>query len=168
MRLRDPNIQVGSNSSIAQGGGLNQGRRPRIVLAIILLFMVGGIFLAIIGGRSGSLPQADQNKGATFQGMSSFIDNGLTSVQVNELIKAFNKFSANARDVSIESNSLSPGAHTPGTLAPFTIKFNVAVDSTQYTGTVSYTDTSSLSLVLFDRSNKQVFDSGLITSAQKN
>lgn len=155
--------QVNEGAVASNDGGPASNRRWWSVFSIVLILLIGATFL-IINSRSPGLPRADQNKGTAFQGMSSFINNGLTSDQVNEIIKAFNKFSANAKDVSVDTNSLSPGPHTPGTLDPFTIRFRATVDSSRLTGTVSYTDLSSIRLVLFDTAGKQVFDSGLITS----
>jgi hypothetical protein len=135
----------------------------RVVIGLVLLILIGTIILiAQSSNRSHSYPQADQEKSTTFQGMSSFINDGLTTDQVNGLIQAFSKFSPKAKDISINSNSLYPGPHKPGDGSPFTINFNSTIDSTTYKGTVSYSDLSSVRLILFDESGKQAFDSGVI------
>lgn len=149
------------------GNNQNQSR-----LRLLLLFGLGIILVAalIFGVAKGThkptkFPQADQSTGTTFQGLSAFISNGLTTDQTNDLIKAFSTFAPNSKNVSIDTSSISPGPRDPNKISPFSLNFKVAVDSSSYRGVVSYSDLTSVRLILYDSSGKQVFDSGTVKSS---
>jgi hypothetical protein len=131
-----------------------------IVIAAVVV-IIGILFLISEGGHNSSnFPKADQEQSTTFEGMSAFIDKGLTTDQVNRMIKEFSKFSPVAKTVSIDTESLSPGPRDPNKVSPFIINFNLAIDSKPYKGSVSYFDLSSVRLILRNLSGQQVFDSG--------
>lgn len=138
-------------------------RRPRILLIALCIF-----FLAVVGAiiltahdHGPDFPKADQAQSTEFQGIDSFIDSGLTTAQTNEMVKDFSKFSPKAKTVSVDPNSLSPGPHDPNLDQPFTINFNVSIDSTPYRGTVFYSGLDKLRLTLYSASGSPVFDSDL-------
>ncbi len=131
----------------------------------LLVFIIGlGVFAEqAFHSKSSRPPQADQNHDTTFNGMSAFIDNGLTTDQSNNLTKAFSKFAPKARSVSVDANSLSPGPHNPRSADPsFSINFNVSIDGVSYSGTVKYSGLYLVRLFLFNQAQQQVFDSGNI------
>lgn len=154
-------MQLGDNRAMQTYS--NGSRRRLLVLGIGLLLIIG-VVVAVAGGskhQSGFAP-AYQQQSPTYEGMSAFIDNGMTTEQVNNLIQAFSKFAPKAKVISIDTSSLTPGPHTPGTLNPFTIRFSLTVDSKPYNGVVSYSNLSSIRLYLYAASGRQVFDSGVI------
>ncbi|HEX2558112.1 MAG TPA: hypothetical protein VHK86_07300, partial [Nitrososphaera sp.] len=107
--------------------------------------------------------KADQNHAPSFSGMQAFLDNGLTTNQVDGLIEAFTKFSSAAKNIAIDSGSLSPGPHDPNSVQPFTTNFIVRIDNATYKGVASYSDLDSIRLLLFNPANNaQVYDSGTI------
>jgi hypothetical protein len=160
MQLRNNrDMQAYPNNNGA--GRSSNTRRWVIVFVVALVFIFGAIFI-ISKGSNGSrnFPQADQEHSTVFEGMSSFIKSGLTTDQVNNLTKEFSSFSPKAKTVSIDTQSLTPGPHDPNKINPFTINFKLTIDSKPYTGTVIYFDLSSVRLILYNSSGKQVFDSG--------
>lgn len=155
------------NSSNSYDKGYGNSQKPRIIFILmgllILVVLVLGLGLTVFH-KTPSPPQADQNHSTTFEGMSAFINNGLTTTQVNGILKAFSKSSPTAKNITVDPNSLSPGPHDPNKINPFTINFNLTIDSTAYKGLVSYSDLNSVRLTLFTLSGKQVFDSGVVSA----
>jgi hypothetical protein len=167
MAWSDPMMAEEDNRAMQANS--NNGRRSRlrfIVICALALVLVASAALLIINSSHSSpnFPKADQEQSTIFQGMSAFINNGLTTEQVNELIQSFSKFTPTAKTVSIDPASLTPGPHDPNKINPFTINFNASIDSSPYKGTVSYTDLSSIRLILYSSSGKQAFDSGTISN----
>lgn len=137
----------------------NKTRRVRIRVFIFftVLFLGLGVYLIIVN-RPSRPQQADQNHAASFSGLSSFVDSGLTNDQVNNLIKAFSKYAPSAKTVTVDTNSLVPDPHDPGSPV-FTIRFKATVDSTPYQGLVKYSGLEMARLILYADNGKQVFDS---------
>lgn len=144
----------------------NGGRRRLLAVLGIALVLIIGIIIAVTagGGHQSGFPPADREQSTTFQGMSSFINDGLTTDQVNYLIQGFSKFSPKAKNIAIDTNSLTPAPHNPG--QPFAIKFRLNIDSAPYKGTASYSDLTSIRLSLYNLSGKKVFDSGVIPASE--
>lgn len=140
-----------------------RSQRSRFIWIIsgVALVLVVTVLVIILTRGPGHYPKADQGHGTTFQGMSSFIQNGLTTDQVNGLIKDFSKFSSSAKTVSVDPTSLIPGPHNPNSGDPsFTITFRVSIDSASYRGSVVYSGLSAVRLILYNNAGKSVFDSG--------
>jgi hypothetical protein len=157
--------EAGSENKV----GYNRNRKRWIAyLALALILIAGSIFLTSKATHhSSSFPPADQEQSSTtFQGMSSFISDGLTTEQVNSILGAFSRFSPKAKTVSINTGSLVPGPHDPSKLNPFTIGFNLTIDSTPYKGVASYSDLNSIRLTLYTSTGKQVYDSGVIPAQE--
>jgi hypothetical protein len=171
MRNRDDKIvgdarETGSNSS--SGPRLSRMLWVLIGAVMLLIFIVVAV-LVTPHNKNAKLPQADQEHSTIFQGMSSFIDSGLTTDQDNGLIKAFSKFSPKSRDISVDVSSLSPGPHNPDSSDPsFTINFSVRIDSASYAGTARYSGLHAVRLILYTKDDKQVFDSGIIDQSATN
>lgn len=110
-----------------------------------------------------STPQLPSVATIMFDGEDTFIDQGLSTTQVNALKQDFFKFKPTAKTVAIDPASVRPGPHNPDTDIGFSTAFSVKVDSASYKGLVRYTDLTSVRLFLYDpQTNKLVFDSGNI------
>lgn len=131
---------------------------------VLALFFIIFMFYGFFHHRPVSFPQADQLQATTYEGMSSFIDRGLSTDQVNGVMRAFSKFSPSAQTVSVDTESLVlyPGPKHDGT---FFVKFDVSVDSEDYKGTVSFSDIESIRMVLYDQNGKNIFNSGVVTAS---
>lgn len=147
------------NNNYSNSGSGRGGLRWALI-ALVLVFIAASIFLIVESGHKSGFPKADQEHSTTFEGMSSFINKGLTTDQVNLMIKDFSKFSPKANTVSINTTSLTPAPRDPNKVSPFVINFNLSIDSNPYKGVVSYFNLDSVRLVLYASSGKQVFDSG--------
>src|SRR4051812_47099023 len=129
----------------------NGRRNTRLIIiaAFIFIVLIMSAVLIYKHNSSSNFPVADQGHSTTFQGMSAFIDNGLTTQQVNGLIKDFSRFLPKSNIVSIDTNSLYPGPHDPHSSDPsFSISFNVNIDSSAYKGVVRYSGLESVGLIL--------------------
>jgi len=111
-------------------------------------------------------PKNDQNTTPTFTGTPSLINDGLTTAQINDLVQAFNDFAPKAKQVTIDTGSITTGPLNPAATTPvFTLMFDVNVDNTTYKATVSHSDALSLTLQLVNpQTGQQAFNSGVITS----
>jgi hypothetical protein len=166
------NIRAGAAPDTDYSGG-SQPRRLKtlwILLGLVIVIVLATTaLLSTTNNKRTSLPQADQAHSTVFQGMNSFIDSGLTTDQVNGLIKAFSKFSPKAQEVSIDTSSLSPDPHDPNSSDPsFTITFNVNIDALAYTGIASYSGLDTVRLFLNANGGNQVYDSGIINQSATN
>lgn len=161
------NMQSNSNGGYGLDEALRRKRLRWTIVILLIILLLSGIYLGFkTSSHPADLSKVDQRQSTVFQGMSGFVNNGLTTEQVNYLIQAFSKFSPNAKVVSINTATLTPGPHDPGSLNPFTILFTVSVDHSTYSGIASYSDLTSIRLTLNDNSGKQVFDSGIIPAEE--
>lgn len=155
--MMDNRIMQPDSKPSGGGGPL----RSRVLLTVILIFFIAtvGAFLLISHDHGPTFPKADQQQSTEFRGFNSFISSGLTTSQVNGLIKDFSKFSPKAKSISVDPNSLSPGPHDPNLDQPFTIIFSVTIDSTLYKGTAFYSGLDTVRLALYSSGGNPVFDS---------
>jgi hypothetical protein len=162
------NMQNYHEGSADNNVGYRRRRLLLIGVAVLVIILIFGSILLLGKSphRSSSFPPADQGRSTVFQGMSYFVDDGLTTEQINSMIGAFSKFSPTAKTVTIAPNSLVPGPHDPSKLSPFTINFSMTIDSVPYSGVASYSDLTSIRVILHNSSGKQVFDSGVISAAE--
>ena len=110
------------------------------------------------------LPSADD---ITFQNISSLRDNGLTNQQVNYVRLLFFAFNHNVQTVSIDTSTIRSIPYDPNSNnVTLGLNFNVVINNTPYTATVSYNDLTNIQLTLLDAQGSQVFskDSTTITN----
>lgn len=100
------------------------------------------------------------SSGMQVDNLSALSDSGLTTLQVNAFVSALQKFDPSANSASIDTSTIT---HKPGTI-PVTYTFNLSVSGTSYRATLRLPSLSSAQLLLKDTNNKQVFDSGVVTS----
>lgn len=144
--------------------GKSKLRWVLLSLAVLIILVVAAVMFSR-NHITSIYPRADQEQGTTFNGMSAFISGGLTTSQVNGLLKAFSKFAPTAKTISMNTDSLSPGPHDPNSGDPtFTIDFSVSIDSAPYSGTVKYSGLDIIRLFLYGANKKQIFDSGVINT----
>jgi hypothetical protein len=150
------------NTSSPQNNA-SQARRRAIWISAGIIALILAIVIVLVSSShhaTPGFPQADQEQSTVFEGMSSFIDSGLTTDQVNELTSDFSKFSPKAKIVSVDTSSLSTAPHNPHSSDPsFKINFRATVDSTPYKGTVKYSGLYTVNLFLYKTTGQQVFDS---------
>jgi len=105
------------------------------------------------------------NSDTEFDGIDTLIDDGLTSVQANNLEAAFLKFRPGADSVVIDTDSIVGSTYNPNNPGQLLFTFSVSVDSDNYTAVVDHSDFSSVQLTLKDAdSGRQVFNSGVVDS----
>jgi hypothetical protein len=101
----------------------------------------------------------------TFNGQGGLINAGLSVSQVNDIEQDIFQYKSTANTVTIDQNSIEPGAHNPNTDIGFTLNFDVSIDGTSYTAVASYTDTQDAALQLTNTAGQVVFTS---SSVQQN
>jgi hypothetical protein len=100
-----------------------------------------------------------------YLGISNLVDAGLTDDQLLRLKYAFNNYftqsKKNAKEVSIDVNSIVHGPHNPNSNSPFSLNFNVTVDrSKTLKAKIEYTGLEDIRLFLYDqKTNTQIYDS---------
>lgn len=110
--------------------------------------------------NNNNTPQVRTAEDINFEGTDALINDGLTTDQVNEMEQYFFQFKSSANTVTIDQNTVGPGPHNPNVVSPFTLNFNVAIDSTSYKATISYTDLNNVTLQLFNpQTGAVVYDS---------
>lgn len=108
-----------------------------------------------------------------YQGTNQLINNGVTSRQVKDYIKAISLFGQQNHilisAVSIIPSSVTSPPYTPGQ-NPYVINFNININNTPYKATFNYySNLVSAQLLLFNpTTNKQVFNSGILTTQKTN
>lgn len=142
-------------------------RKSKIIALTLFLLVVLGFGLYYFNSSSSTKnpPKADQNHAPSFYGTEAFIDSGLTTNQVNGLIKALEKYAPRSNNINIDTNSLTPGPHDPDKVSPFTINFKIAIDSVTYNGKIVYSGLKDIHLYLYSpASGRQIYDSGVVIS----
>jgi hypothetical protein len=95
-----------------------------------------------------------------FIGTETLINDGLSVTQVGELEQYFFQYKPSVNTVKIDPASVEPGPHDPNTTSPFTLNFNVSIDSASYKAIASYTDLENITLDLYNpQTNTLVFTS---------
>lgn len=108
--------------------------------------------------RSVTLPTSQD---INFEGTDALINNGLTTGQVTNLEEEFFHYKPSAHTVSIDTSTVEPGPHNPNVDTSFTINFDVAIDSSAYKATISYSNLDSVQLFLYNsKTDALVFNSG--------
>jgi hypothetical protein len=96
-----------------------------------------------------------------FAGVDSLLSYGLTTTQESSLEQEFFSFDPSASNITIDTGSISLAPYNPNSSNTTTsINFNVAVNSTSYKATVTYSNITSLELYLYNiKTNALVYES---------
>ncbi len=95
-----------------------------------------------------------------FDGLSALSNNGITVSQINMLKSLLFTFRPYGQNISIIDNSLTSSLPNPANSNPFSLQFNLKIDSTIFKANLSYgSDLNSITLNLYDNNNKLVYSS---------
>lgn len=94
----------------------------------------------------------------TFTGMDEITNHGLTADQTYNLRNLFFAYKQRAKTVQINTGSIAQAPHNPDSNDPFVLNFNVTIDSTVYSASISYTDLQNVELTLRDSTGATVFN----------
>lgn len=121
-----------------------------------------------VDGTVQGVTSSDNDNGSGFIGFDSLTDQGLTAFQYKGLQQAFSNFDDNLKYAAVDTDTLVNSANTTNDLtAPQFFTFSVSVDGKDYSAKADYWDVTKVRLHLYDtKSQKQVFDSGDIDTAQ--
>lgn len=121
--------------------------------------------VSIDGQQQGYLVPTQNNNGTQFSGIDSLMSVGITALQAQELQTAFQKFDPSARNVNINASSIVLPAINPNNPSlTSTYGFSVSFDGKNYDAKLNVTGLNEIELFLsVAQTNKQVFDSGLIS-----
>jgi hypothetical protein len=114
-------------------------------------------YLSVRAKATAALPSANN---IAFDNMNALINSGISSDQINDLEQHFFSYKPSVKTVAVDASSVEPGPHNPNTDTSFTMNFNVSIDSVSYKATISYADTETVRLYLYNASGALVFDSG--------
>jgi len=101
-----------------------------------------------------------------YLGVTGFLDNGLTTEQLNDVKYAFYKYATSTtpkiKQVSFTKDSFK--ATPPDANGKTTMTFDVVLDNKpKMHGSILYYNTDTIELTLQDASNNKIFESGVIT-----
>jgi hypothetical protein len=167
----DGNVSVDE----AAGGGYDfglmlepQGQTYKISVSVDNLNGVLSTSLSINGQQQGYLTPTQGNTGTQYSGIDSLVSNGLTSLQASELQTAFQNFEPTAETITINTNSIVlPHLNPDNASLTQTYGFTVTINDKNYGAKLNAIGLTQIELFLTDlNTNKQVFDSGVISQSQ--
>ena len=95
-----------------------------------------------------------------FDGLSALSNDGITVSQINMLKSLLFTFRPYEQNISIIDSSLTSSLPNPANSNPFSLQFNLKIDSTIFKANLSYgSDLNSITLNLYDNNNKLVYSS---------
>ena len=109
--------------------------------------------------------QNTQNVLTQFSGIDGLINSGLSSFQANLLEQSLQKFAPTAQVISVDTSTITTPPPDPNDTSIAVMKFDVEIDSKKYNAKLECPSLTSAELILTDsKTQKQAFDSGLVTS----
>lgn len=95
-----------------------------------------------------------------FKNTNALKDSGLSSPQLTSFEQDVFDYKSSAKEVVVDDSSISPGPRDPNDPnAPFTLNFDITIDSSRHKVTLTYKDNINVTTQFYDSDSNLLYDS---------